>query len=445
MKKKKRILCLFLTFALTLGAMPAMAFAEEQESKCSHIHDENCGYQEEQAEIPCDQNCADTDGDSIADHTAQCSYTPAVEAHPCGHVHDETCGGLPTDDDNGEEPNETELTIPCAVTEGCILEDGHAGDCVLENEDIFEDDNSANVTKQDLENIIPQTQANSAKASGVKYSLDNDGNGGYILTFSGEGEIQDYPDHHNSKEWYSYRDKITKIVVEEGITYIGDYALSETAATELVLPSTVEEISDLAFYATNQPYNCLESIMIPEENQYYKIEDEILFTKDGSVLVKAPVKFKTGATEYTLPDTVERIEICAFTNSTLKKIDLDNNNLKEIGRYAFYDSHLEEVYIPDTVTEMGWSCFCGIYNPLKVRIGKGLKELTHQAFMVSGVYEVTFDEPSSVTYLDQTSLNISDLGAENIDKYIELPSTVEKLGIDAVTVRGGSSAHLILI
>ena len=140
MKKKKRILCLLLTFALTLGTMPAMAFAEEaQESKCSHIHDENCGYQEEQAEIPCDQNCADTDGDNIADHTAQCSYTPAVEAHPCGHVHDETCGGLPTDDDNGEEPNETELTIPCAVTEGCILEDGHAGDCVLENEDTFED------------------------------------------------------------------------------------------------------------------------------------------------------------------------------------------------------------------------------------------------------------------------------------------------------------------
>lgn len=444
MKKKKRILCLLLTFALTLGTMPAMAFAEEaQESKCSHIHDENCGYQEEQAEIPCDQNCADTDGDNIVDHTAQCSYTPAVEAHPCGHMHDETCGGLSTDDDNGEEPNETELTIPCAVTEGCILEDGHAGDCVLENDDTFED-NLANVPANIYEQESITPQANNAKASSVKYTLVDDGNDGYILTFSGEGEIQDFPDHHNSKGWYSYRDKITKIVVGEGITYIGDYALSETAATELVLPSTVEEISDLAFYATNQPYNCLESIMIPEENQYYKIEDEILFTKDGSVLVKAPVKFKTGATEYTLPDTVERIGTCAFTNSSLKKIDLDNNNLKEIGRYAFYNSHLEEVYIPDTVTEMGWSCFCGIYNPLKVRIGKGLKELTHQAFMVSGVYEVTFDEPSSVTYLDQTSLSISDLGAENIDKYIELPSTVEKIGIYAVTVRGGSSAHLNL-
>ena len=490
MKKKKRILCLLLTFAITLGAAPAMAFAEEtQESKCSHVHDENCGYREEQDEIPCDQNCTDIDGDNIVDHTAQCSYAPAVEAHSCDHVHDETCGGLPADDkggeesepeliipcsvtegciledghegdcvlegddetnggltdedDNGEEQDETESTIPCSVTEGCILEDGHEGDCVLEDDDTFEN-NSANVPANisEQESITPQ--ANNAKASSVKYTLVDDGNGGYILTFSGEGEIQDYPDHHNSKGWYSNRDKITKIVVKEGITYIGDYALSETAATELVLPSTVEEISDLAFYATNQHYNCLESITIPEENQYYKIEDEILFTKDGSILVKAPVKFKTGATKYTLPDTVERIEICAFTNSSLKKIDLDNNNLKEIGRYAFYDSHLEEVYIPDTVTEMGWSCFCGIYNPLKVRIGKGLKELTHQAFMVSGVYEVTFDEPSSVTYLDQTSLNISDLGAENIDKYIELPSTLEKLGIDAVIVRGGSSAHLNL-
>lgn len=445
MKKKKRILCLLLTFALTLGTMPAMAFAEEaQESKCSHIHDENCGYQEEQAEIPCDQNCADTDGDNIADHTAQCSYTPAVEAHPCGHVHDETCGGLPTDDDNGEEPNETELTIPCAVTEGCILEDGHAGDCVLENEDTFEDDNSANVTKQDLENIIPQTQANSAKASGVKYSLDDDGNGGYILTFSGEGEIRDYPDHQNSKGWYSSSHKITKIVVEEGITYIGDYALSETAATELVLPSTVEEISDLAFYSHAQVYNCLESITIPEENQYYKIEDEILFTKDGSVLVKAPVEFKTGITEYTLPETVERIGTCAFANASLKKIDLDNNNLKEIGQYAFLYSRLEEVYISDTVTKIEEHSFSSAHNPLKVRIGKGLKELPLMAFLVGEVYEVTFDEPSSITYMDQSSLSFSNYEIDDMDKYVELPSTLEKLGIYAVSLRGGNSIHLNL-
>lgn len=445
MKKKKRILCLLLTFALTLGTMPAMAFAEEaQESKCSHIHDENCGYQEEQAEIPCDQNCADTDGDNIADHTAQCSYTPAVEAHPCGHVHDETCGGLPTDDDNGEEPNETELTIPCAVTEGCILEDGHAGDCVLENEDTFEDDNSANVTKQDLENIIPQTQANSAKASGVKYSLDDDGNGGYILTFSGEGEIRDYPDHQNSKGWYSSSHKITKIVVEEGITYIGDYALSETAATELVLPSTVEEISDLAFYSHAQVYNCLESITIPEENQYYKIEDEILFTKDGSVLVKAPVEFKTGITEYMLPETVERIGTCAFANASLKKIDLDNNNLKEIGQYAFLYSRLEEVYISDTVTKIEEHSFSSARNPLKVRIGKGLKELPLMAFLVGEVYEVTFDELSSITYMDQSSLSFSNYEIDDMDKYVELPSTLEKLGIYAVSLRGGNSIHLNL-
>ncbi len=490
MKKKKRILCLLLTFALTLGTMPAMAFAEEtQESKCSHIHDENCGYQEEQAEIPCDQNCADTDGDNIADHTAQCSYAPAVEAHPCGHVHDETCGGLPADDkgeeeseseliiscsvtegciledghegdciledddetngsltdedDNSEEQDEAESTLPCSVTEGCILEDGHEGDCVLEDDNTFEDNLAnvpANISEQ--ESITPQ--ANNAKASGVKHSLDDDGNGGYILTFSGEGEIRDYPDHQNSKEWYSYSDKITKIVVGEGITYIGDYALSETAATELVLPSTVEEISDLAFYSHAQVYNCLESITIPEENQYYKIEDEILFTKDGSALVKAPVEFKTGITEYTLPETVERIGTCAFANASLKKIDLDNNNLKEIGQYAFLYSRLEEVYIPDTVTKIEEHSFSSARNPLKVRIGKGLKELPLMAFLVGEVYEVTFDEPSSITYMDQSSLSFSNYEIDDMDKYVELPSTLEKLGIYAVSLRGGNSIHLNL-
>ena len=364
MKKKKRILCLLLTFAITLGAAPAMAFAEEtQESKCSHVHDESCGYREEQDEIPCDQNCTDTDGDNIVDHTAQCSYAPAVEAHSCDHVHDETCGGLPADDNVGEE-SEPELIIPCSVTEGCILEDGHEGDCVLEDDDTFEN-NSANVPANisEQESITPQ--ANNAKASSVKYTLVDDGNGGYILTFSGEGEIQDYPDHQNSKGWYDEKDDITKIVVKEGITYIGDYALSETAATELVLPSTVEEISDLAFYSSAQVYNCLESITIPEENQYYKVEGNLILTKYGKEVVtycsknveiqEVPegvekLKFYAfdfiNATEIKLPSSLKVIESRAFNNCIKLKQIVIPNKVETIGSYAFGNcSILEKIEI----------------------------------------------------------------------------------------------------
>ena len=189
---------------------------------------------------------------------------------------DETNGGLTDEDDNGEEQDETESTIPCSVTEGCILEDGHEGDCVLEDDDTFEN-NSANVPANisEQESITPQ--ANNAKASSVKYTLVDDGNADIFLLSPAREKYRIILITKTPKGWYSKRNEITKIVVEEGITYIGNYALSETAAKELVLPSTVEEISDLAFYSSAQSYNCLESITIPEENQYYKVEDEILY------------------------------------------------------------------------------------------------------------------------------------------------------------------------
>ncbi len=98
MKKRiqKRMLAWMLTFAMVLSMIPVTAFAEEdlQSTECTHSHDETCGYVEAVDEIPCDQECTDTDEDGLIDHVEECAYTPAVEGQPCTHVHDETCGGV---------------------------------------------------------------------------------------------------------------------------------------------------------------------------------------------------------------------------------------------------------------------------------------------------------------------------------------------------------------
>lgn len=59
---------------------------------CNHIHDETCGYVEARAEIFCDKDCSDLDGDGVIDHVEGCAYQPAVEGQLCTHTHDETCG-----------------------------------------------------------------------------------------------------------------------------------------------------------------------------------------------------------------------------------------------------------------------------------------------------------------------------------------------------------------
>jgi len=66
--------------------------APREGTPCAHVHDESCGFVEAVAEVPCDLDCEDTDGDGEIDHAADCAYTPAIPEQPCTHVHDETCG-----------------------------------------------------------------------------------------------------------------------------------------------------------------------------------------------------------------------------------------------------------------------------------------------------------------------------------------------------------------
>ena len=48
------------------------------------------------------------------------------------------------------------------------------------------------------------------------------------LTISGAGETDYYyPGYNNFAPWYDQREAITKVVVEDGITGIGDYAFYE--------------------------------------------------------------------------------------------------------------------------------------------------------------------------------------------------------------------------
>ena len=106
--KCKRILSMLLTLCMVMSlfagtTVTASAAEDTASTGCTHRHDESCGYVEAVAEVPCDKDCTDTDGDGVIDHAADCAYTPAVEGQPCNHVHDENCGGLME-----EPPEETE-------------------------------------------------------------------------------------------------------------------------------------------------------------------------------------------------------------------------------------------------------------------------------------------------------------------------------------------------
>ncbi|MBR2589671.1 MAG: leucine-rich repeat protein, partial [Clostridia bacterium] len=68
---------------------------------------------------------------------------------------------------------------------------------------------------------------------------------GNTLTISGTGTMYDYL--MNPAEWFSYRDQITAIVVEEGITSIGIEAFGSLYVQSVSIADSVTEIGASAF------------------------------------------------------------------------------------------------------------------------------------------------------------------------------------------------------
>ncbi|MBR3403148.1 MAG: leucine-rich repeat protein [Parasporobacterium sp.] len=194
-----------------------------------------------------------------------------------------------------------------------------------------------------------------------------------VLTFSGEGAIDDYDE--NQPPWTD--SNVTTIIIEEGITGIGNCALMwMTGAVSVELPASLERIGKMAFYGCTS----LESIEIPasvteigdgvftyctsltsitvaEGNTSFTAEDQVLFTSDRTRLIS--YSDSLGVYGYTLPYEVEYIGEAAFENSNLSRVFLPDS-LTTIGPGAFdYMSNLTYMMLPEHVTNVGEYAFSG--------------------------------------------------------------------------------------
>ena len=136
--------------------------------------------------------------------------------------------------------------------------------------------------------LLPATMM--AIPVGVHYSI-SDG----TLTISGEGPMDDYPDYGKCP-WYESIARgeddvteVTEIIIEEGITHIGDYAFEDAVdVTSVTLPSSLESIGEHAFAYMNS----LSEITIPEN---------VSSIGDGAF------KYCSSLTEIVIPENVTSI------------------------------------------------------------------------------------------------------------------------------------------
>ncbi len=171
----------------------------------------------------------------------------------------------------------------------------------------------------------------------------------------------------------------------KNISSIGQYAFYTCSSlTSLVVPTTVEAIDICAFSgcynlkgsdiggstgiafgkglkslgsgAFNGCFS-LESFKVdPENSKYYTDKYGIIYNKSGTDLLLYPAGRETDTT-VTLPKTVTTIGDNAFRGAGIRSIVLPDG-LKTIGIGAFADCvYLNEITVPDSVTEIGSFAF----------------------------------------------------------------------------------------
>lgn len=222
-----------------------------------------------------------------------------------------------------------------------------------------------------LGGLLPEAEAAEIVESGIcgenmTWTLDSEG----TLTISGAGDMEDFELAASSRPWGRYLSNIEAIVIQNGITSIGDYAFS---------------------------------IVTNSDNDYIK--------------------------SVSIPSSVTRIGDNAFRNcGGLENITI-SDNVTEVGKGAFEGAGLRSVTVGNGITELPDSAFAGCSSLTDVTLSEGLKVISTSAFWgcislegiklpdsVTAVYGGAFENCSALEYVVLGS-GITEFGGQHQGDY----------------------------
>ena len=163
------------------------------------------------------------------------------------------------------------------------------------------------------------------------------------MTIGGEGDLDSSLLANDGSTWNNVKDKIKKVVIDEGITTINMSIFSDCEnLNEVNLPRSVKNVTSLSECPN------LTSIIVPEDNKNFSAADGVLFSKNSTELIYYPsgkssssYKIPEGTTticsdafsdcknlkEVTLPKSIDRVEADAFSeNSSLETVNYMGKN-----------------------------------------------------------------------------------------------------------------------
>ena len=251
----------------------------------------------------------------------------------------------------------------------------------------------------------------------------------HALTISGEGQMESYdPNDVEYAPWYRYAGDIHSLVIESGVTGIGNWAFSEcsnlnfvtipnsvsyigrwafcgcSSLTTLTIPNSVEKIDWMAFMGCSSMTSLtignrvtdlsedafdgcisLTSIKVADGNPKYDSRNNCnaLIETSTNTLIK-------GCNNTVIPNGVTSIGGGAFSGCTGLTSVIIPNGVTSIGFTAFSEcSVLSSVVIPNSVTTIGDGAFSSCSGLTSVIIPNSVTSIGYAAFQnCSGLISV---------------------------------------------------------
>ena len=206
------------------------------------------------------------------------------------------------------------------------------------------------------------------------------------LTISGTGSIPDYQQWNYNAPW---GDEITQIIIEDGVTGIGNNTFYGcTLVKGVFLPSSIEEIGTHAFsnpqsmflYGDEESYS--ESYAISNGIHFVGttgIVGECSWTRTNAILTISGIgEMDDFALEYNLYQDKEYITL-PWGNAINQVIF--EEGITRIGNCCFYESKdLTDISIPSSVTTIGERAFQGCTSLMSIDIPYGVTNIEARAF-----------------------------------------------------------------
>ncbi|MDO5149745.1 MAG: leucine-rich repeat protein [Oscillospiraceae bacterium] len=249
---------------------------------------------------------------------------------------------------------------------------------------------------------------------------------------------------------FSDSNNITSVTIPDGMKEIKQNAFSFCdSLTSINIPDSVEIIEDNAFNGCTS----LSKITVSDNNPSFCLEDEILFSKDKTKLIICPCtkegtysipdsvntiagnSFESSLlTEIFIPDSVTNIGDCAFSSCpNLTNIEVSENNpsyvsidgvlfTKDIKRLINCPGGKSGEYVvPDGVETIGLYSFSSCKKLISVTFPDSLKKIEESSFLCCyGLTDITF--PEGVTDIEVFAFS----GCENIST-VTIPKSMKKI------------------